>query len=61
MGLLIEFPAKLVRRADRSALRVEMAEVVILPSVRIERHEETSNDGREPDEGNKTRKRRRRS
>ena len=62
MGLIIEFPCMLERRSNPEPIfRAERAEVVILPSVRIERHAEASTDGREPDEGTKSRKRRRRA
>ena len=61
MGLIIEFPAMLMRRSDPTpAPRAEPAEVVILPVVRIERHAETPTGG-DPGEGPKSRKRRRRA
>ena len=62
MGLIIDFPCMLMRRSEPTpAQRAESAEVVILPVVRIERHDEAPTDGHEPGEGTKTRKRRRRA
>jgi len=64
MGTIIEFPADAASRrrsvtADRAS-RSDMGTVLILPVVRIERDTEGTNDGRGPQEGTATGRRRRR-
>jgi hypothetical protein len=47
MGTVIAFPAERPARAGNSEYSADHASVVILPVIRIERHDESS-DGMEP-------------
>jgi hypothetical protein len=64
MGTIIEFPADAASRRLGSAVdrasRSDMGTVLILPVVRIERDAEGTSDGRGPQEGTATGRRRRR-
>jgi hypothetical protein len=64
MGTIIEFPADAASRRRGStvdrASRSDKGMVVILPVVRIERDIEGTSDGRGPQEGTATGRRRRR-
>ncbi len=67
MGMIVEFPADAAirRRVPMAAIPAlaDKGTVLILPVVRIERHEPdtaTAGDGREPNEGAPPRRRRKR-
>ena len=61
MGTVITFPAERPARAGNPPFRAEHATVVILPVIRIERHDDDPTDGIEPNPrstpGRKRRKR----
>jgi hypothetical protein len=69
MGTIIEFPADAALRRPGSTIdggprkdnsRKDMATVVILPVIRIERESDETSGGRGPEEGTAPRRRRRR-
>jgi hypothetical protein len=64
MGSIIEFPADAALRRPGSTIdggpRRELATVVILPVIRIERVTDETSGGRGPEEGTAPRRRRRR-
>jgi hypothetical protein len=64
MGTIIEFPADAALRRPGSTIdggpRRELATVVILPVIRIERVTDETSGGRGPEEGTAPRRRRRR-
>jgi hypothetical protein len=64
MGTILEFPADAASRRPASTIdggpRKDMATVVILPVIRIERDTDETSGGRGPEEGTAPRRRRRR-
>jgi hypothetical protein len=59
MGSVHRFPSERVRGALYPVERAESAEILILPAIRIERHEEFSEESMPPkgNDGSKTRRR----
>lgn len=62
MGTVHRFPSERVRGALYPVERAESAEILILPSIRIERHEESPEESMPPkdSDGRKSRSRARR-
>jgi hypothetical protein len=60
MGTIIEFPTDAATRRVDSTPRNEVATVLILPVVRIERHEVETAGGQDPEHGAAPRRGRRR-
>ncbi len=61
MGTIIEFPTDAATRRLDSTPREGAATVLILPVVRIERHDVEMTGGHDPDNGAAPRRRRRRA